>query len=76
MDALAHRLQWLHKQRRWWLDVMCLAEAGSASECWLIARFEVGLLEDLISEAEMDRTLLHLWRDLRAPRGPCPQYLS
>jgi hypothetical protein len=65
MHSLAHRLQWLHKQRRWWVDLMYLAEAGGAAECWLIARFEVGLFEDAISEAEMDCTLLQLWHELR-----------
>jgi hypothetical protein len=43
---------------------MCVAEASSTSERWLIAQFEVCLLEDAISHAEMDCTLLQLWRDL------------
>ena len=48
------RLQWLQQQRRHWLDVMYVAES---IECRLLAVNEVALIEQLMVEGEIERTV-------------------
>ena len=53
MDIYAHALQWLHRQRRYWLDALMLAETPDVQQ---LARQEVAPLEDSITRVELDCT--------------------